>query len=220
MSMMNTFRLMGLQRKGNPRGIYYHDIKQGSGGWHRMRLGRITASRLKRAMGNESIIDSVVDDLVADKVYGMKNIKQGRVTQAMRDGIVREPLVRQAYARECNMTVVECGFIINREHPLLGYSPDGVVEGGKGLLEIKCPTASTMKRYMEDNERAYQDYFWQLNGGMLVADAEFIDLAVWHPEYSMFVLRISRNRDIDTDIEARVATIQTRLDARMKRLAA
>ena len=43
-----------------------------------------------------------------------------------------------------NLTVRECGFIINPEKGWLGSSPDGVVldtadESYSGLLELKCP---------------------------------------------------------------------------------
>ena len=217
MGILNSLRLMGLQSKGNPRGIRYHGVDQGTPEWLHMRAGRVTCSQLKRAMGNENAVDAVVDKLVEEKIQGPE-LNSYR-NQAMQDGIDREPLVRKAYAR-LHGVVTEVGFILNDSIPLMGYSPDGVTAGGKGLIEIKCPTARTMERYLENNELAYQEYFWQLNGGMMVANAEWIDLVIWHPNYDSIILRIDRNRRIDVDIKARLATVQNRFDARMAEIRA
>lgn len=47
-----------------------------------------------------------------------------------------------------DMSVVECGLVINPEWPHLGASPDGIVQCtccGKGVLEIKCPYCNILK---------------------------------------------------------------------------
>ena len=44
--------------------------------------------------------------------------------------------------RHQHLTVSECFFFISHEYPLIGASPDGIVNcrcHNSGLLEIKCP---------------------------------------------------------------------------------
>ena len=65
-------------------------------------------------------------------------------------GKENESMGFQAYVKymqrngHVNLTVRECGFIINPEKGWLGSSPDGVIldtadESYAGLLELKCP---------------------------------------------------------------------------------
>ena len=44
--------------------------------------------------------------------------------------------------------VKKCGLLTSSKYPLLGISPDGMVNGhcdSKGLLEIKCPASEKWK---------------------------------------------------------------------------
>lgn len=60
-------------------------------------------------------------------------------------GLQHESVALEAYSRkqqECGhhgLYYCKSGFVISKEHPYLGASPDAVVHYQFGLAEVKCP---------------------------------------------------------------------------------
>ncbi|XP_046603613.1 uncharacterized protein LOC124297059 isoform X2 [Neodiprion virginianus] len=122
---------------GNPYNICLETQKFYSV-WQKERQFRITGSRcyelytyrknLKPNWKNKSM-----------KYFYPTNIS----TPAMKHGLKFEPVARETY-QELNPStnVFQCGLIISRDNPWLGYSPDGIIfdkDKPIKLLEIKCP---------------------------------------------------------------------------------
>lgn len=180
------------------------NVKQGSQEWLDLRLGKITASRMKDLLtngirGNPSkTAESYMIELIAEKLSGQP--KQFFENDAMRWGTETEPQARAMYELETGHDVAEVAFIVKNE--FVGVSPDGLI-GENGMLEIKCPTTATqIKRALSDNYHA--DYKAQIQCQLWVAQREWCDFLSFDPRLdgpaSFLIERVERDEKFITEM--------------------
>ncbi len=156
-------------------------IEQGSTEWHNMRLGKITASRIKDVMtngrgGNPSkTSESYMMELIAERLTGES--KPFFENDAMKWGTETEPQARAMFELNTELEVEEVAFIEHSD--FIGMSPDGLI-GDNGLLEIKCPNTSTqIKRALSDDYSA--DYKAQIQMQLWVSEREYCHFLSFDP---------------------------------------
>lgn len=119
--------------------------------WLNARAGKLTASRMADAMAFRK--DGKPS---ADRVRLIKEILAERladcttrhfVSDAMKWGLEQEDDAKGAYEAETGTMIAECGFVDHPRIDAFGATPDGVLHGG-GLIEVKCPTTTTMVDWM------------------------------------------------------------------------
>ena len=156
--------------------------EQGSIEWLSLRLGKITASRVKdvltkgRGTSPSKTAETYMMELIAEILTG--NSKPFFENDAMRWGTETEPQARAMYAVNNDFVdVKEVAFVEHNEQ--VGISPDGLV-GDKGLLEIKCPNTTTqLKRALSDDYSA--DYKAQIQMQLWVTEREWCDFLSFDP---------------------------------------
>ena len=156
--------------------------EQGSIEWLSLRLGKITASRVKdvltkgRGTSPSKTSESYMMELIAEILTG--NSKPFFENDAMRWGTETEPQARAMYAVNNDFVdVKEVAFVEHNE--FIGISPDGLV-GGDGLLEVKCPNTTTqLKRALSDDYSA--DYKAQIQMQLWVTEREWCDFLSFDP---------------------------------------
>ena len=156
--------------------------EQGSDSWHKIRLGKITASRVKdvltkgRGTSPSKTSESYMMELIAEILTG--NSKPFFENDAMRWGTETEPQARAMYAVNNDFVdVKEVAFVEHNEQ--VGISPDGLI-GDDGLLEIKCPNTTTqLKRALSDDYSA--DYKAQIQMQLWVTEREWCDFLSFDP---------------------------------------
>ena len=156
--------------------------EQGSDEWLSMRLGKITASRVKdvltKGRGNtpSKTSESYMMELIAEILTGQS--KPFFENDAMRWGTETEPQARSMY--EVNngfVSVEEVAFVEHNKQ--IGISPDGMISDD-GLLEIKCPNTTTqIKRALSDDYSA--DYKAQIQMQLWVTEREWCDFISFDP---------------------------------------
>ena len=183
--------------------------EQGSEEWLSMRLGKVTASRVKdvltKGRGNapSKTAESYMMELIAEMLTGES--KPFFENDAMRWGTETEPQARSMY--EVNndfVTVREVAFVEHNEH--VGISPDGLV-GDDGLLEIKCPTTTTqIKRALSDDYSA--DYKAQIQMQLWVTERQWCDFVSFDPrldcEASYLQQRVYRDEEYIEEMKVKV----------------
>lgn len=178
---------------------------QGSEEWHLDRLGIPTASMFKSIITStgkpSTTANTYMNALLADWLAG-KPVDKFEPTQAMQNGTDREAEARDLYSFITNNEVTETGFWFKDERKLTGCSPDGMISEN-GLIEIKCPKASTLVGYKLANKLP-ADYVPQVMGQMWVMDAEYCDFFVYHPDIEHFYIRINRDEKYISQVEAEV----------------
>ena len=156
--------------------------EQGSPEWLSLRLGKVTASRIKEVLANgrgnapSKMAESYMIELVAEILTGES--KPFFENDAMRWGTETEDEARAVYSiRNSRFDVEEVAFIEHSE--FIGMSPDGLV-GDDGLLEIKCPNTTTqLKRALSDDYS--KDYKAQIQMQLWVSGRDWCDFVSFDP---------------------------------------
>jgi hypothetical protein len=153
--------------------------------WHKVREFRLTASKFGSvARRQKADVTKLIERLKATR-----NVQ----TQAMKDGLAREPLAAEAYVRAKDMKVnlYPCGCVVSVSAPWLAASPDRkVYDPSKpypyGLLEIKCPEADTVAQaqWLKEEQgvlvlKKNHDYFYQVLAQLAVSGLPWCDFFTW-----------------------------------------
>lgn len=188
--------------------IIHEGIEQGTLEWHELRLGRVTASRVKdvlaKGRGNapSKTRETYMLELVTELLTGAK--VDGYTNDAMQWGNETEPQARAMYELKNDVDVKEVTFISTGKN--IGVSPDGLV-GDNGLIEIKCPNSLTqVRRALSD--KYYTDYYKQIQMQLWVSEREWCDFVSFDPRInsnaSYLEQRVFRDDEFISDMTVKV----------------
>lgn len=200
-----------------------HDCLQGSDEWLNMRLGKITASRFKDVMTNgrggapSKTAESYMIELAIESITG-KSLPFFE-NDAMRHGTETEPQARAMYELISGNDVLEVTFIEHND--FVGVSPDGLI-GSDGLIEIKCPTTKTqVERYL-NNVGLPDDYKWQVQGQIWVAEREWCDFLSFDDRIDTaaqyLCTRVYRDEKLIKELQEKVDIFTTNLQEMIAKL--
>lgn len=116
------------------------ELQQGSEEWLKVRQLKFTASNADVIYTNGKGLDTLTKEMLAD-YFSSQEFEEyiGKFKSPdMQRGNDYEEVARMAYELETGNEVKEVGFVERSEH--IGCSPDGIVENGNGLIEIKLKT--------------------------------------------------------------------------------
>lgn len=183
--------------------------------WFAERKLRVTASQFGDIIKRKKD----VNQKFLTRLFGPKRFSN----EATEYGLRHEPDARKEYLRQRpNSHAHECGLVVNPQFSFIGASPDNKIceNGNTGLLEIKCPfnaRAKTMEEAIADipgfflhheNEniklKRADNYYYQVQGQLLVTGAPFCDFIVWSKEGS-HIERILPDLDMHQDMLNRLA---------------
>jgi hypothetical protein len=130
--------------------IIINNIEQGSIEWGKLRIGKVTGTRLKdlRAKDNLPLIDKLIAEIVSEQS------KEIKCTEDMQRGTNLEPLARKDYEEYTGHKVEQFGFLQSEKFSWFGLSPDGLISNGEKYykgVEIKCPDTHTHVKYIRQN---------------------------------------------------------------------
>jgi len=173
------------------------DIDQGSEEWLKLRLGVATASNF------DKIITTTGKESESLKKYALQLATELMLetpepsfkNDVMARGNELESLARDAY-QEQTFNVVEQITMFKSDCGNFGYSPDGII-GDDGLVEIKCPIATTHFKYLLDNKMP-TDYWQQVQGGLWVSQRKWIDFVSFNSYFKdkkLFIVRVERDEE-------------------------
>lgn len=190
-------------------------MEQRSEEWFQARLGKVTASRVSDVLakiktGESASRRNYKVQLVSERLTGTK--QDTYVNQAMQDGIDREEEARASYVFS-HSNVEEVGFIV---HPTLeaGASPDGLV-GDDGLIEIKCPLATTHTDNLI-NKEVPSKYIPQIQWQLRCTGRKWCDFVSYNPNFpsnlQMFVKRVEADKDYQDELEVEIKQFLTEVN--------
>jgi len=197
--------------------------EQGSAEWLSMRLGKVTASRVKdvlskgRGSAPSKTAESYMMELIADVLTGEP--KPFFENDAMRWGTETEPQARSMYEVNNNfVTVKEVAFVEHNNQ--IGISPDGLV-GDDGLLEIKCPNTTTqLKRALSDDYSA--DYKAQIQMQLWVTERKWCDFVSFDPRLDCAAgylqQRVERDEEYIEDMKTKVYAFVEKMNLLIEQL--
>jgi putative phage-type endonuclease len=189
--------------------IIHEQVEQGSADWHQLRLGKVTASRVKdvltkgRGGASSKTAESYMIELASEILTGQP--KPFFENDAMRWGTETEPQARSMFEIKNNfIDVKEVAFI--ELNSFIGVSPDGLI-GNDGMLEIKCPTTTTQLKRALSGEY-HKDYKAQIQMQLWVAEREWCEFVSFDPRLpescGYLQERVYRDEDFIKDMESKV----------------
>ena len=192
------------------------DMEQGSDEWLAARLGRPSASMFSKLIttkGKPSTqAGGYINKLAGERLSGESEAFYSN--EHMVRGTELEPEAREAYEFISGNAVLEVGFIVDPNFEY-GCSPDGLI-GTDGGIEIKCPAATTMMKYYQDNEELVKAYYQQIQGCMWVTKRDWWDAFAYHPKMKHVLVRVPRDdafiAKLAVEVEAAVIEIKNQVE--------
>jgi putative phage-type endonuclease len=169
-----------------------YNCQQGSEEWYKIRLGCVTATGFSQVLNKKTGRKTYTMKLLAERMTGVWD--EAYHNKFMDDGIEREPFARQQYEITTGDKVQQVGFVKSDEET--GVSPDGFV-GDDGMIEIKCPLASTHCKYIIDN-RLPAVYRPQVQGQLWICGRQWVDFVSYNPymrAQKLWWVRVGRDEE-------------------------
>lgn len=173
--------------------------------WRLARIGRITGSRACDMLatvksGEAAARRDLRLQLVCERLTGQPQ-EDGYVSKDMQRGIDREGDALAAYEAATGVLARQTGFLAHRSL-MAGCSPDGYVDGFRGVIELKCPRSATHLRYLR-TRKVPPEYLPQVQHALWITGAEWCDFASFDdrfpPALRLFCVRLRRE---DVDLKA------------------
>jgi YqaJ-like viral recombinase domain len=174
--------------------MIHHKIEQGSGEWLRLRLGLPTASQFHRIVTPAKwqisksargyafrLAAEILLNQVTESIEGVEWIERGKDL---------EPAAIRMYEFEQEFQTEPCG-LLTTDDGRIGATPDRLITGMPGAVELKCPAPWTHLEYLVDGFGA--DYLPQAQGQIFVGDFDFVDRYSYHPMMPPVPVRTYRN---------------------------
>ena len=203
-------------------------MDQRSDEWFKVRLGKVTASRVADLMartktGYSASRANYMAELICERLTGSQAERFS--SAAMQWGTDCEPHAKAAYAFLHDAVVDDVGFVPHPSIPDFGASPDGMV-GADGLIEIKCPnTATHIDTLLGDGIDG--KYITQMQVQMACTGRQWCDFVSFDPrlpgDMQLFVQRVPRDNariaEIEGEVTAFLGEIAKKIDALHARFA-
>ncbi|KAK5645649.1 hypothetical protein RI129_004113 [Pyrocoelia pectoralis] len=153
--------------------------------WYLERRKRLTASKFGDVCRKR---DSTSCRVLVDSIIYPKHF----FSHACEYGKTNERHAKAAVERIIGSKIQSCGLFIDRIHPFLAASPDGLI-GDRGILEVKCPWSSrdmtpeegiSKKKipfWTNGNINEKHKWFYQMQGQLHITQREYCLFAVWTP---------------------------------------
>lgn len=180
------------------------DLIQGSPEWEKARLGKISGTRIGDAMGTPAKQETLINELIAEKLTDEK--KENYVNLTMAKGIEAEEFAIKEYEEKTGEITEQIGLCVSDEFDWLVNSPDRLIKiKGKYVkaVEVKCPNTDTLIGYIRKGE-VPKDYLPQIMSYFLVNDdLKELDFVCYDPriqteQYRLWIKNVKR-KDLPLD---------------------
>ena len=199
--------------------------EQGSAAWLFARVGHVSASRFKDAIGKGAkgqylaARETYLWELVIERVTGMPS--DHWTSAATEWGQKNETPSKMAYEAATGAMLEPVGFVKHPTIKWVGASPDALI-GDDGGFESKSPFNS---RYHLETLLAKQmpeEHIAQVQGGMWVCSRKYWDFQSFDPRLpeplNRFCVRVPRDDAYIAELETEIIKFAAEVEARVKEL--
>lgn len=177
------------------KGFVYSDEPQSSPEWVALRVGKVTASRLKNwmAVGVKGNALKARTDYEREIAYERQfNVPFSRyVTSAMEQGIIAEKFVKDQYSSVLGEPIQPCGAFYSDKFVA---SPDGLI-GDDGIAEVKWLFDSSFADVLEKG--VPYEYQLQIQGQLLASGRKWCDFIAGNGNTGRFkVIRVYPDEEL------------------------
>lgn len=159
--------------------MIFHDIKQNSDEWDKIRVGKVTTSKFGVFMANYGKAfgepaKKYAHKLAYEQITGEKYDEERYSNDYMDAGHEWEPIANKEYQSKTFYEVLNGGFCESEKYDNVGGSPDGIIKGFNGGIEIKSVIQWTQRNTIKRGsfDPAYR---WQLLGNIWLCGWDWCD---------------------------------------------
>lgn len=197
--------------------IQIFNFDQGTEEWHLARAGIPTASMFATVMasgrggGESKTRAKYMRQLAGEVITGrpMESYSNAHMDR----GHEMEPEARELYAFATDTDPEQVGFIRNNQK---GCSPDSLIGAG-GMLEIKSKLPDLVIECWERGDFP-PEHKAQCQGGLWVAEREWIDIVVYWPAMPVFIKRAYRDEPYISEMSKAIDQFNDELAAMVDRV--
>lgn len=172
-----------------------HNFEQRSEEWYKVRIGKITGSDFHTLMGNGETKKKLLLKKIVERITGKVEGEELKNADIQR-GVELEDTARTYYEMETGNTVKQVGFIELDEYT--GCSPDGLI-GEDGMIEIKCPRATTFLAHLLDDSIEKQ-YYTQIQFNLMVSGRKWCDFVRYNENFDLYIKRVNADKEYQEKI--------------------
>lgn len=169
-------------------GLMVSEAQQGSAAWFQTKLGVLSASNASKivAKKDSETRNTYMMELIAQICTG----EQEEINSKFTDwGHQHEAAARSSYEFETGHDITQVPFVFKDESFREGCSPDGFVDGIKGV-EIKCPFNAVHYIKFLTQDKIKPEYQYQCQFQMRTLDCNQFDMVQYHPSMKVKPLKI------------------------------
>lgn len=180
--------------------------------WYQARVGRLTGSAAADMLatiksGEAAARRDLRVRLVVERLTGQPQ-EDGFTNAAMQRGIEKEPDALTAYETLTGSMAWPSGFLAHDEL-MAGCSPDGLVDDGHGVLELKCPKSATHLAYLKAGQIP-SIYRPQVAHNLWITGAAWCDFVSFDDRFPA-ELQLVRYRLLASDVDLKAYELAVRL---------
>ncbi len=193
-----------------------YDVQQDTPEWLALRLGLPTASEFHKIVGNSTaelsrsrdkkslseVARKYAHRLVAETLLGRPVEKPPGSPWAMARGKALQETAARQYAFAHDIELQPTGFVTT-DCGRLGCSPDALIIGTLGGLEIKCALDEGHMGHFLDGPG--DDFKPQVQGCLAICELDWWDLHAYHPELPPLTIRTYRDEAYIKRLQASLA---------------
>lgn len=201
------------------------DCDQRTPEWFAARCGRATGTTANKFLAKgkgsaESVQRTKLKyRLALERLTGRVLEKGDYQSDAMKDGVEREPLALSFYEASKGVLLERAGFCSHNEL-MIGCSVDAYFGDFEGLVSIKCPEWHTHAETLR-GKTIELEYMRQIIHEQYVTGALWTDFVSFHPDFperlQLAVIRVPRKEEAmaqhDVAVRAFMAEVQAEYDA-------
>lgn len=177
-------------------------VEQKSDEWFALRNKYPLTASEAQAIGNQGKgLETLVWEKLAERYSN--GDKEKYTNKDLERGIELEPLAGEMYELQTGNKVINVGFVINEEISSVGgASPDKMIVGQKGLVEIKCFEDKKHFKNIVNGLEIESQYMWQMQMQMMFTETEFVDFATYNPNFkqSLLIKRVFPDKEMQDKI--------------------
>jgi len=194
-----------------------NNCKQYSEQWWECRNGKPSASNASKLItstgaASKQLKDYAID--LANAIYSGVSVDQFAGNAHTDRGTELEPLARSSYELITGYDVQEVGMFTD-DHDRYIASPDGVIEDGNGLLEIKNLAGKNHTKvliYYSKYGRIPTDHVAQIQMQLFVSKRKWVDLYYHHPDLPCLKVTIEPDLAMHRALEMQLAAVISERD--------
>lgn len=195
-----------------------HKCEQYSEEYDRLRIGIPTSSSFDKIItpqGKPSKQwEKYAYHLIAERFLDRKI--DTYTSRDMELGLMMESDAANDYELMTGNKVEPIGFITN-DDATIGCSPDRLIVGLNGGLELKCPKPQTQIEYLLTG-KVDREHWPQLQGQIFISQWDFVDIMAYNPELPRCIMRVEPDVEFIACLESQLKQFNVFLEQVMGKI--